>query len=75
MQIKDSAKTIVCFGDSNTWGMMPRANKRYPRSMRWTNILQKLLGEEYEVVNEGLCGRTFVATDITRPQVTGITHL
>lgn len=73
--IKDSAKTILCYGDSNTWGNVPRSDNRYPRSVRWTGVLQKLLGEEYEVISEGLCGRTFVAEDVAKPHRTGTTHL
>lgn len=37
--------------------------------------MQKLLGGEYEVVSEGLCGRTFVAVDPVKLHRTGITHL
>ena len=74
MEIKDSAKTIVCYGDSNTWGCFPNVG-RYDRSLRWPNILQGLLGSEYEVISEGLPGRTFVAVDSERPFLTGITHL
>ena len=78
MNIKDSAKTILCFGDSNTWGDNPRTVKRhprYPRSIRWPYVLQKLLGDEYEVISEGLCGRTLVAEDPVKKHRTGITHL
>jgi lysophospholipase L1-like esterase len=71
----DSAKTILCYGDSNTWGAVPNSNQRYPRSVRWTGALQNLLGDGYEVVSEGLCGRTFVAHDPTKPHRTGINHL
>src|SRR5688572_27059842 len=74
MNIKDSAKTIVCYGDSNTWGRIP-GGARYPRSVRWTGVLQNLLGEEYEVINEGLSARTLVAVDPQNPERTGITHL
>ncbi len=73
--IKDQAKTIVCFGDSNTWGAIPRSDKRYPRSERWTNILQQNLGDSYEVINEGLPSRTIVVTDSVRPHKVGITHI
>jgi lysophospholipase L1-like esterase len=39
MNTNDSAKTIVCYGDSNTWGSVPRSDAteiktRYPRSVR-----------------------------------------
>lgn len=73
--IKDSVKTILCYGDSNTWGSIPCTDDRYPRSVRWPGALQNLLGDEYEVVSEGLCGRTLVAVDPKKPHRTGITHL
>lgn len=75
MDIVNSAKTILCYGDSNTWGNIPYSDDRYPRNIRWPSVLQKLLGEGYEVISEGLCGRTFVAEDKAKPHRTGITHL
>ena len=75
VMIKDLAKTILCYGDSNTWGNVPRSDERYPRSVRWPGALQNLLGDDYEVVSEGLCGRTFAAEDLQKPHRTGITHL
>jgi lysophospholipase L1-like esterase len=75
MAVKDSAKTILCFGDSNTWGANPKDGSRYPRSIRWPSALQKMLGDNYEVVSEGLCGRTLVAKDPAKAHRTGITHL
>lgn len=51
-------KTVLCYGDSNTYGYNPENGERYPKSIRWTTILQELLGNEYEVVSEGLNGRT-----------------
>lgn len=73
--IKDTARTIVCYGDSNTWGAIPRSDDRYPRSVRWTGVVQTLLGDNYEVVSEGLCGRTLVAENPKMKHRTGITHL
>ena len=78
MTINDSAKTIVCYGDSNTYGSVPKKfdiHERYPRSIRWPSVLQNLLGNNFEVVNEGLSGRTLVVEDPTKPWRTGITHL
>jgi len=75
MEIKDSAKTILCYGDSNTWGNVPGNSERYPRSKRWTNILQNLLGDNYEVISEGLPGRTFVAVEPQKPYKSGIIQL
>ncbi len=75
MIIKDEAKTILCYGDSNTWGAIPSSDDRYPRSIRWPSALQNLLGAEYEIISEGLPGRTLVAHDPNKPHRTGITHL
>ena len=64
----------MCYGDSNTWGRVPKAG-RYPRSVRWTGVLQNLLGNEYDIISEGVGGRTFVVVDPEKPHITGITHL
>ena len=50
--------TVLCYGDSNTYGYDPSTGSRYPYDKRWTTILQERLGDGYEVVNEGLNGRT-----------------
>lgn len=51
-------KTILCYGDSNTYGYNPLDSGRYSKEIRWTTILQHLLGKQYEVIDEGLNGRT-----------------
>lgn len=56
-------KTILCYGDSNTWGYRPVTKDRYSRHERWTGVLQRELGEAYEVIAEGLNGRTTVWDD------------
>jgi lysophospholipase L1-like esterase len=62
-------KTLVCFGDSNTWGYVPGSNgARFPREQRWPVILQRLLGDDWEVISEGLGGRT---ATIDRPDSEG----
>ena len=55
-------KSILCYGDSNTFGENPEGG-RHPRNIRWTGILQKLLGEDYYIIEEGLNGRTTVFED------------
>jgi lysophospholipase L1-like esterase len=51
-------KTIVCFGDSNTWGYVPGSDgERYPRDVRWPGRLAAALAGEAEVIAEGLNGR------------------
>lgn len=51
-------KTVLCYGDSNTHGYDPRNGGRYQKKDRWTTILQNKLGDDYDVVSEGLNGRT-----------------
>jgi lysophospholipase L1-like esterase len=53
-----NAKTILCYGDSNTWGQKPDKSGRYPSDIRWTGLLQKALSDDYYVVEEGLGSRT-----------------
>lgn len=64
-------KNILCFGDSNTFGTNP-AGGRHPRNVRWTGILQALLGEEYYVIEEGMGGRTTVWDDPLEPNRNGL---
>lgn len=56
-------KTILCYGDSNTWGYVPGTEERYPRDVRWTGVLRQELGAGYEIIEEGLNGRTTVWDD------------
>lgn len=58
-------KQILCFGDSNTYGLIPgTANQRYGWGTRWTSILDdKVRTKGYRVIEEGLCGRTTVFDD------------
>ena len=56
-------RTILCFGDSNTWGANPGAGARHPRHQRWPNVLAQQLGAAYEVIAEGQPGRTTVWPD------------
>ncbi len=54
-------KRVLCFGDSNTYGWMGSLvapTRRYPASVRWTGRLAAGLGEEWDVLEEGLGGRT-----------------
>lgn len=55
--------TILCYGDSNTWGYNPATGQRYDRNVRWPGVMRKLLGHDYEIVEEGLQGRTTVFDD------------
>lgn len=41
-------KQILCFGDSNTWGLIPNTNKRYEWGVRWTSLLNESLNDKKE---------------------------
>lgn len=56
-------KTILCYGDSNTWGWNPADQDRYGRDERWPGVLKQELGDGYHIIEEGLNGRTTVWDD------------
>jgi len=56
-------KRILCYGDSNTWGYDPVTKDRFDDKTRWTRVLGQALGLEYEVIEEGLNGRTTIWDD------------
>ena len=60
-------RTILCYGDSNTWGYTPGTKLRYAPYVRWTGVCQQNLGAEYRVIEEGVNGRTTIFDDPTNP--------
>lgn len=75
----EPVKRVLCFGDSLTWGWVPTAEgaptERYPWNKRWTGVLAQDLGTGYEVIEEGLSGRTTTADDPTDPRLNGSAYL
>lgn len=68
-------RTILCYGDSNTWGYDPASGKRFPPDVRWTGVMARELGDEYRVIEEGLNGRTTRWDDPIEPGRNGFTYL
>ena len=68
-------KTILCYGDSITWGYDPVNDCRFGRDVRWPGVLQKELGDDYYVIEEGLCGRTTVWDDPVEGYKNGLEQL
>ena len=68
-------KTILCYGDSNTYGYDPATGLRYPETVRWTCRLRDLLGEGYRVIEEGCNGRTTDISDPAEPWKNGRSYL
>ena len=60
-------RTIMCFGDSNTYGAIPtlaRAGRhRFTPDRRWPGIMRRQLGNGWDVLEEGHPGRTTVHDD------------
>ena len=56
-------KNVLCYGDSNTYGYIPETGLRYPKNIRWTGVLQNLLGKNFNVIEEGCNGRTTIFDD------------
>ncbi len=50
-------KDILVYGDSLTFGKIP-GGLRHSRELRFTGVLQDVLGDDYEIIEEGLRGRT-----------------
>jgi lysophospholipase L1-like esterase len=57
--------TVLCYGDSNTWGAatVARPDQRYAPAERWPGVMRKALGRSWIVIEEGLNGRTTVSDD------------
>lgn len=69
-------KTIVCFGDSNTWGYVPGSEAlRFPPDVRWPGVMRAELGDDYRIVEEALNGRTSAWDDPLKPNRRGADHL
>lgn len=68
-------KTILCYGDSNTYGYNPKNGLRYPEHIRWPGALRQLLGKNYRLIEEGCNGRTTVFDDPLEGWKNGLDYL
>lgn len=66
--------TILCFGDSNTFGTNPSGG-RWPWEQRWPGALQQRLGGSCRVIEEGCGGRTAMMPDPLEGDRNGYEHL
>jgi lysophospholipase L1-like esterase len=61
------ARTILCYGDSNTHGTPPMPDldrkDRFGRDERWPTLMAKALGQDWIVIEEGQPGRTTLHDD------------
>lgn len=56
-------KTILCYGDSLTWGYDAAGPSRHPYEDRWPSVLQAELGDNVRIITDGLNGRTTAFDD------------
>ena len=56
-------KTVLCYGDSLTWGYNAETLDRHAFEDRWPSVLAKALGPDVTVIAEGLNGRTTAYDD------------
>lgn len=56
-------KHILCFGDSNTYGYKPDRSGQFNENIRWTGLLSKSLGNDFTIIEDGVCGRTVALDD------------
>ncbi|MCU0800844.1 MAG: SGNH/GDSL hydrolase family protein [Rhodobacteraceae bacterium] len=72
-------KSILCYGDSLTWGWIPVAEGaptlRYPYRDRWTGAMAAALGDGYHIIEEGLSARTTSLDDPNDPRLNGSAYL
>lgn len=66
---------ILCYGDSNTWGYLAPNGDRLSRWERWPGVLQRELGDDAHVIEEGQNGRTTVFDKPFEPNRNGLTFL
>ncbi|WP_035480485.1 GDSL-type esterase/lipase family protein [Aliagarivorans marinus] len=56
-------QSILCFGDSNTWGYSPQTGQRMAADSRWPGVLGSLLSGRYQVIENGQPGRTLYSVE------------
>ena len=68
-------KSILCFGDSNTYGLKPDGTGRYDFTVRYPGRLQTILGDDFRIIEEGCPGRTTIFEDQNRPYKKGLDYI
>jgi lysophospholipase L1-like esterase len=73
-------RTILCYGDSNTYGTAPMQHleddRRFGHGQRWVSVMRQIVSADWWVVEEGLPGRTTVLDDpIEGLYKNGLTYL
>lgn len=65
-------KNVLIYGDSLVYGKMPGIPTRYPREKNFIGVLERALGNEYQIVDEGLRARTLAGENSFFPERNGL---
>lgn len=68
-------KSILCYGDSLTWGYNPKDGTRFPPEDRWPRALEQALNGRARIIEEALNGRTVATEEPSRPNRNGLAML
>lgn len=68
-------KKVLCFGDSNTFGFIPKTAQRYDENSRWSGILKKLAKDKFNVIEHGCNNRTCFAENPAGIEFCGYKYL
>jgi lysophospholipase L1-like esterase len=68
-------KSILCYGDSITWGYSPKDGTRFSPEDRWPRALEQALDGRVRVIEEALNGRTVATDDPSHPNRNGLALL
>ena len=71
MNTNPNAKRVLFYGDSYIFGKVP-GGARFQADERFTGIVQKELGQDFEIIEEGLRGRTASGENTFFPHRNGI---
>lgn len=72
MTLNPKAKRILFYGDSLVYGKKPGLFERFDALVRFTGVVQRELGDEFEVIEEGLRARMLAGTNGSFPERDGL---
>lgn len=72
MNSDPNVKRILLYGDSLVYGKKPAINGRWAADVRFSGVLQKELGNSYEIIEEGLRARNLKGENSFFPERNGL---
>lgn len=72
MKTAANTKRVLLYGDSLVYGKVPLKAERWPSEIRFSGVAQDLLGEHYEIIEEGLRARMLRGENSFFPERNGL---